>query len=125
MRVIAFVGVWLALFTPMAKSQNRLATENKCVLIYALDGSAYDIFQSQINALTTHLKQRNIALVDLNHWQQDKRHLNISGRQRALLRGYYDIPRDQPMAVVVSNEGKLLTRSKTSVELVELILGCH
>lgn len=116
--------VGLLSFSPVTPAENFSNYQHRCVVIYALDKGANTIFQSQVNALAQHIQQKRIALLDLNHWQSLSPHMDISGRQRTLLRRHYAIPADKNTAVVIDSTGRELTRATTSVELVELIMQC-
>lgn len=104
---------------------NAFARAQQCTIIYALNGIAYESFNQQVSSLGPHLLTKKVDLIDLNKWQGLPPHIEVSGREKALLRKQFALQSYDDNAVLLDRDGKIVERFSNTVDLVEMLLRCN
>lgn len=112
------------LYMPFLKVKGDIAFSPTCTVIYSLQRNAQDFFVDEVAQLSERLKQQDIHLIDLNNWFDQAPYLRVSGRERSLLRDYYQLPANINQAIVVDPSGNEISRFTGSVTLVSALLAC-
>lgn len=115
----------LALIPHISIAQDALFTQANCTIVYSLKHSADKYFNDEITQLSAQINRKNIYFIDLNHWGKSSPHLEISGRQRNQLRQQFDLAKNINQAVLVNNQGQVISRYSGSVTVVNALLDCH
>lgn len=114
------------MFIPRASiAQETLFTQANCTIIYSLKRSADKYFNDEISQLTGQINRKNIHFIDLNNWRNTPPHIDISGRLRHQLRHQYDLSNNVNQAVIVNQQGRVLSRYSGSVTLVNALIDCN
>ena len=112
------------LYMPFLKVKGDIEFSPTCTVIYSLQRNAQDYFVDEVAQLSERLKQQDIHLIDLNNWFDQAPYLRVSGRERSLLRDYYQLPANINQAIVVDPSGNEISRFTGSVTLVSALLAC-
>ena len=112
------------LFMPILEVKGDIEFSPTCTVIYSLQRNAQDYFVDEVAQLSERLKQQDIHLIDLNNWFDQAPYLRVSGRERSLLRDYYQLPANINQAIVVDPSGNEISRFTGSVTLVSALLAC-
>jgi hypothetical protein len=106
-------------------AQETVFTRAKCTIVYSLERSADKYFNSEIDQLSMPINQKNIHFIDLNNWGKTSPHVEVSGRLRNQLRQQYALKKDVNQAVLVNDQGEVLSRYSGSVTLVNALIDCR
>ena len=112
------------LYMPFLEVKGDIEFSPTCTVIYSLQRNAQDYFVDEVAQLSERLKQQDIHLIDLNNWFDQAPYLRVSGRERSLLRDYYQLPANINQAIVVDPSGNEISRFTGSVTLVSALLAC-
>lgn len=115
----------LALIPHTSFAQETLFSEANCTIVYSLEGSAEQYFNNEIAQLIVPINHKNIHFIDLNNWGKTPPHVEVSGRLRNKLRQQYALKKGVNQAVLVNDQGEILSRYSSSVTLVNALIDCR
>jgi hypothetical protein len=115
----------LALIPHTSFAQETLFSEAKCTIVYSLERSAEQYFNNEIAQLIVPINHKNIRFIDLNNWGKTPPHVEVSGRLRNQLRQQYALKKGVNQAVLVNDQGEVLSRYSSSVTLVNALIDCR
>lgn len=114
----------LLMLSPPSKAVDIPVKPNKCLVIYYLDGLAYDAFALQVDNMRAQLISKKIALIDLRHWQSEPPFQHLSGRNRRLLRQQLGIEANVSQAVLLDRKGQI-RHYKGTIDLIDFLFACR
>jgi len=100
-----------------------IRTDN-CLVIFYLDGPAYDAFELQVNKMRPQLDKLKINLIDLRHWQSTEPYKDLSGYDRRQIRKHFDMQHDVSQAVLLRPKHPA-QHFKGTVDLIDFLLACQ
>ena len=115
----------LALIPHTIFAQETLFSQANCTIVYSLEGSAEQYFNNEIAQLIVPINHKNIHFIDLNNWGKTPPHVEVSGRLRNKLRQQYALKKGVNQAVLVNDQGEILSRYSSSVTLVNALIDCR
>jgi hypothetical protein len=106
-------------------AQESVFTQANCTIVYSLKRSADKYFNDEIAQLSVQINRKSIQFIDLNNWRKIPPHVEVSGRERHKIRQRYELPKGINQAIVLNQNGILISRYTGSVTLVNALLDCR